>query len=47
MPSLFRFLAVIAIICGTVYGGLFLLAHLLEPVPKETSIPVPGIKPRR
>lgn len=47
MPSLFRFLTVVGIVCGTVVGGLYLIAALLEPVPRDTSTPVPGIKVRR
>ncbi|RTL72243.1 MAG: histidine kinase [Hyphomicrobiales bacterium] len=47
MPSLFRFLTVVGIICGTIYGGLYALAVLLEPPQKEMSTPVPGIKVRR
>ncbi|MFZ3310029.1 MAG: histidine kinase, partial [Xanthobacteraceae bacterium] len=31
MPSLLRLLAVIAVICGIVYGGLFALAHFVHP----------------
>ena len=47
MPSLFRFLTVVGVICGAVAGGLYLMAVFLEPVPKETSTPVSGIKVRR
>ncbi len=47
MPSLFRFLAVVAVICGTIYGALYALAVLMEPPQKEMSTPVPGIKVRR
>lgn len=46
MPSLFRFLAVVGIIGGTIYGGLYILATMLEPTPKETSTPV-AVKVRR
>jgi hypothetical protein len=46
MPSLFRFLAVVGIICGAIYGGLYILATVLEPTPKETSVPV-AVKVRR
>lgn len=47
MPSLFRFLTVVGIVCGAVFGGLYLMATLLEPVPKDVSTPVSGIKVRR
>lgn len=46
MPSLFRFLAAVGIICGSIYGGLYILATALEPTPKETSTPV-AVKVRR
>ena len=46
MPSLFRFLAVVAIICGSIYGGLYIMANALEPTPRETSTPV-AVKVRR
>jgi hypothetical protein len=42
-----RFLLVAGIVCGVVVGGLYIMAVLFEPVPKETSIPVPGVKLRR
>ena len=47
MPSLIRFLAVAGIAGGVVFGGLYLMAVFFEPVPKETSTPVPGVKIRR
>jgi uncharacterized membrane protein (UPF0136 family) len=47
MPSLFRFLALVGIVCGTVYGALFAMATYLEPPQKEMSTPVPGLKVRR
>jgi hypothetical protein len=47
MPSLFRFLVVAGILGGVVYGGLYAIQAFLEPVPKETATPVPGVKVRR
>ncbi len=41
MPSLIRFLAVIGIIAGLVYAGLWALAHLVEPHPREMTITIP------
>ena len=41
MPSLFRFLTVIAVIGGIVYGVLFALANLVNPKPREMSVTVP------
>jgi hypothetical protein len=46
MPSLFRFLVVLGIAGALVFGGLYVLAVYFEPVPKETSTPVPGVKIR-
>ena len=41
MPSLVRFLAVIGVIVAVVYGGLWSLAHLIEPKPREMTITIP------
>ena len=46
MPSLFRFLTVVGVAAVLVVGGLYVLAVYFEPVPKETSTPVPGVKVR-
>jgi hypothetical protein len=41
MPSLLRFLAVIAVLCGLVYGGLYALAHFVQPKPREITVSIP------
>jgi hypothetical protein len=41
MPSLFRFLAFVAIVAGAIYGGMFALANLYDPPPREITVPVP------
>ena len=46
MPSLFRFLVVLGIAGALVFGGLYVLAVYFEPVPRETSTPLPGVKVR-
>jgi len=46
MPSLFRFLFVVGTFSAVVFGGLYALAVFLEPVPKEVSKTVPGVKIR-
>jgi hypothetical protein len=46
MPSLIRLLVVAVIVGAVVCGGLLVMAVVFEPVPKETSIPVPGLKVR-
>jgi hypothetical protein len=44
MPSLFRLLTVIAILAGSVYGGLFALAHFVQPKTREISVTIPPDK---
>ena len=44
MPSLLRLLAVIAIICAVVYGGLYSLAHFVQPKSREMSVSIPPDK---
>jgi len=41
MPSLFRFLVVVAIIGGLGYGVIFALATLVNPKPREITVTVP------
>ncbi|MFN4272259.1 MAG: histidine kinase [Aliihoeflea sp.] len=41
MPTLFRFLTVLAILAGIAYGAMFALATLVEPNYGEMSIRVP------
>ena len=47
MPSLFRFLFVVATIAGIVFGGLWVLATHYEPDQQTISKPVPSVKIRR
>lgn len=47
MPSLFKFLMVVAAIGGLGYGGLYALATMYEPPQKEVATPVYGVKVRR
>ena len=44
MPSLFRFLTVIAVLCGLAYAGMFALATFVEPQPREMSHTLPPAK---
>ena len=44
MPSLLRLLTVIAVLCAVVYGGLYALAHFVEPKSREISVSVPPDK---
>jgi hypothetical protein len=44
MPSLFRFLTVVAVIGGVVYGAIFALANLVNPKPREMTVTIPADK---
>jgi hypothetical protein len=44
MPSLLRLLTVLAILCALVYGGLYSLAHYVQPKPREISVSIPPDK---
>lgn len=44
MPSLFRFLAVVAIIAGVVYGAIYALANFVNPKPREMTVTIPPDK---
>jgi len=41
MPSLFRFLAAVAIVVGIIYGGMLALAVLVQPQSREISVMIP------
>lgn len=47
MPSLIRFLFVVGVLAGTIFGGLYVLAIHFEPPQKEVSSPVPAVSLRR
>ena len=44
MPSLFRFLTVVAVIGGVIYGGIYALANFVNPKPREMTISIPPDK---
>ena len=44
MPSLFRFLTVVAVICGIGYGIVFALANFVHPKPREMTVTIPPDK---
>jgi hypothetical protein len=44
MPSLIRVLTVIALIAAAVYGGIFALAHFVQPKPREITVAIPPDK---
>jgi len=44
MPSLFRFLTVVALLGAMLYAGMFVLAHWFDPKPREITVSVPPDK---
>jgi hypothetical protein len=38
MPSLLRLLAILAFLLAAVYGGLYSLAHFVQPNPRQMSV---------
>jgi len=44
MPSLFRFLTVVAVIAGIVYGVVFALANFVNPKSREMTVTIPPDK---
>jgi hypothetical protein len=42
MPSLFRFLFAVALICGTGYVVMYALANWIHPQPREITVTVPS-----
>ena len=41
MPSLFRFLVIVGLLVGLIYGAIFALASFVEPTTREMTITVP------
>ena len=44
MPSLFRFLTVLSVLGGLIYGGMFALATWFDPKPREITVSIPPDK---
>jgi hypothetical protein len=44
MPSLFRFLTVVAVILGIIYGVIFVLANFVNPKTREMTVTIPADK---
>jgi hypothetical protein len=42
MPTLFRFLAIVAVIVGIVYGGMLALVFLVEPKDRDVTVRIPS-----
>lgn len=41
MPTLFRFLLVVAVLAGLGFGAMLALAYLIHPDPREITVPIP------
>ncbi|HUI21727.1 MAG TPA: histidine kinase [Methylocella sp.] len=41
MPSLIRFLLIVGVLAGLVYGGMIALVTFVEPQPREMSQSIP------
>jgi phage shock protein PspC (stress-responsive transcriptional regulator) len=44
MPSLLRLLTIIFLLGTVVYGGLYVLAHFVQPKSREISVSIPPDK---
>ena len=42
LPTLFRFLFVVALLAGLGFGAMIALAYLVQPDPREISVPIPS-----
>lgn len=42
MPTLFRFLVIVAVLAGLGYAGLWALATFVEPQPREMTVTIPN-----
>lgn len=47
MPSLFRFLMIVGIIAGLIYGGMYALVTFVDPKPREITVRVPNDRLQR
>jgi hypothetical protein len=41
MPSLLRFLTIVAVLGGVLFGGLYSLAYFVQPKQREITVSVP------
>ncbi len=44
MPSLFRFLLLLALLGGLAYGAAFSLANFVHPKPRQITVTIPPDK---
>ncbi len=41
MPSLLRFLTIVITLGAVIFGGVYALAHFVQPKPREITVSVP------
>jgi hypothetical protein len=44
MPTLLRFLTIVAVLVGLFYGAMFVLANFFEPQPREMTKSIRDVK---
>jgi hypothetical protein len=44
MPSVIKFIVILAVLAGLGYAGLWALANLVEPQPREITVTIPADK---
>jgi hypothetical protein len=44
MPTLLRFLTIVAVLVGLFYGSMFVLANFFEPQPREMTKSIRDVK---
>jgi hypothetical protein len=44
VPTLFRFLFIVALLGGLAFAGMWALATFIEPRPREISVTIPASK---
>lgn len=44
MPSLVRFLSVVAVVAAVIFAGVYALSHLVKPKPLEITVSIPPEK---
>jgi len=42
VPTVLRFLIVVAVLAGLVFAGMYALATLVEPQPREMTVTIPS-----
>jgi hypothetical protein len=42
MPSVIKFIVILVILAGLGYAGLWALANLVEPQPREITVTIPA-----